>query len=192
MGSNGSVLPLFEQQIAKGGPLTLTHADAKRYFMTIPEAVQLVLQADSMGKGGEIFVLDMGDPVKIVDLATNLIRLSGLEPGRDIKLVYTGLRPGEKLFEELRLEGEGIKATPHPKIRVLDGGQVDPQQVRVWLDELSVLVDAKNMYELMKTLTTIVPEYTPSEELLSKSEVDRHDLLLGYARQRTGLSFAAD
>ncbi len=192
LGSNGSVLPLFEQQIAKGGPLTLTHPDAKRYFMTIPEAVQLVLQADSMGRGGEIFVLDMGEPVKIVDLATNLVRLSGLEPERDIKFVYTGLRPGEKLFEELRLEGEGIKPTPHPKIRVLDGGQVDLQQLRVWLDELSMLVEVKNMYELMKTLRTIVPEYTPSEELLAKSEVDRHDVLLGYARQRTGLSFAAD
>jgi FlaA1/EpsC-like NDP-sugar epimerase len=192
LGSNGSVLPLFEQQIAKGGPLTLTHPEAKRYFMTIPEAVQLVLQADIMGNGGEIFVLDMGEPIKIVDLATNLIRLSGLEPERDIKLVYTGLRPGEKLFEELRLEGEGIKPTPHPKIRVLDGGQVDLQQLRLWLDDLSMLVDAKNIYELVKTLTTIVPEYTPSEEMMMRSEVDRHDLLLGYARERTGLSFAAD
>ena len=192
LGSNGSVLPLFEQQIAKGGPLTITHPRAKRYFMTIPEAVQLVLQASIMGRGGEIFVLDMGEPIKIVDLATNLIRLSGLEPERDIKIVYTGLRPGEKLFEELQLQGEGIKPTPHPKIRVLDGGQPNVQQLRLWLDELSALVEAKNMHELIKTLKTIVPEYTPSEEILAKSEFDRHDFLYAYARERTGLSFAAD
>jgi FlaA1/EpsC-like NDP-sugar epimerase len=192
LGSNGSVLPLFEQQIAKGGPLTITHPEAKRYFMTIPEAVQLVLQASIMGRGGEIFVLDMGEPVKIVDLATNLIRLSGLEPQHDIEMVFTGLRPGEKLFEELRLQGEGIKPTPHSKIRVLDGGQPDVQQLRGWLDELSVLVEAKNIYELIKTLKTIVPEYSPSEELIAKSEFDRHDFLYAYARERTGLSFAAD
>jgi len=192
LGSNGSVLPLFEQQIAKGGPVTLTHPEAKRYFMTIPEAVQLVLQASIMGHGGEIFVLDMGDPVKIVDMAMNLIRLSGLEPERDIKLVYTGLRPGEKVFEELQLEGEGIKATPHPKIRVLDGGEIDLQQLQTWLNELSMLVEAKNTYGLVKALTTVVPEYTPSEEILTQSEVDRHDFLFGYARERTGLSFAAD
>jgi FlaA1/EpsC-like NDP-sugar epimerase len=192
LGSNGSVLPRFEQQIAKGGPLTLTHPDAKRYFMTIPEAVQLVLQASVMGKGGEIFVLDMGDPIRIVDLAMNLIRLSGLEPEKDIQLVYTGLRPGEKLFEELQLQGEGIKPTPHPKIRVLDGGQPDVQRLRTWLDELSVLTDTKNTYELLRTLKMIVPEYVPSEGLVAKSEFDRHDFMYAYSRQRTGLSFAAD
>jgi FlaA1/EpsC-like NDP-sugar epimerase len=192
LGSNGSVVPLFEQQIAKGGPVTVTDPAAKRYFMTIPEAVQLVLQASIMGQGGEIFVLDMGDPVKIVDLATTLIRLSGLEPERDIKIVYTGLRPGEKLFEETQLQGEGIKPTPHPEIRVLDGGQIDLEQLRAWLDDLSMLVEAKNMYAMLKTLKTIVPEYTPSEEIRMKSEVDRHDLMFGYTRDRAALSFAAD
>ncbi len=105
--------------------MTVTHPDARRYFMTIPEAVQLVLQASSMGKGGEIFVLDMGEPVRILDLVRNLIRLSGLEPDRDIKIDFVGLRPGEKMFEELKLEGEDIKPTAHEKIRLLTGSRTD-------------------------------------------------------------------
>jgi FlaA1/EpsC-like NDP-sugar epimerase len=140
LGSNGSVVPLFEQQIANRKPLTVTHPEIRRYFMTIPEAAQLVLQASTMGKGGEIFVLDMGEPIKIVDLAHDLIRLSGLEPQRDIPIVFTGLRPGEKLFEELRFDGEGLKLTAHEKIRVLDGGPASSSQVSAWLDELAVIV----------------------------------------------------
>lgn len=182
LGSNGSVLPMFEEQLARGGPLTVTHAEARRYFMTIPEAVQLVLQASTMGKGGEIFVLDMGSPVKIVDLAKNLIRLSGLDPERDVPIIYTGLRPGEKLFEELRLDGEDIMPTSHPKIRVLDGGSVDFAQVKRWLDDLSVLVGAKSVSGLVRKLKEIVPEYAPSSELLSVSEVDRHDFFAEYRR----------
>ena len=189
LGSNGSVLPLFEQQIANGGPLTVTHPDATRYFMTIPEAAQLVLQTSVMGHGGEIFLLEMGEPIKIVDLARNLIRLSGFEPDRDIKIVYTGLRPGEKLFEELRLEAENVKPTTHRKIRVLNGGRVDFQQVKRWLDDLSHMMETKNVYGLIQKLTTIVPEYSPSEDILTLCDIDRHDFAIHYNRPRT-LRFA--
>jgi FlaA1/EpsC-like NDP-sugar epimerase len=189
LGSNGSVLPLFQQQIARGGPVTVTHREAQRYFMTIPEAAQLVLQASVMGKGGEIFVLEMGEPIKIVDLAMNLTRLSGFDPGRDIEIVYTGLRPGEKLCEELMLEGEDVKPTPHKKIRVLNGGQVEFREIQQWLDRLSEAVEAKNVYSLVRTLKEIVPEYCPSKEMLSLCDIDRHDIVIGYDRARAGLTF---
>jgi FlaA1/EpsC-like NDP-sugar epimerase len=188
LGSNGSVLPLFQQQIARGGPVTVTHPEAERYFMTIPEAVQLVLQTSVMGKGGEIFVLDMGEPMKVVDLATNLIRLSGFDPGRDIEIVYTGLRPGEKLCEELMLEREDIKSTPHKKIRVLNGGQAEFRKIKQWLDQLSEAVEAKNVYSLVRTLKEIVPEYSPSKEMLSLCDIDRHDTVIGYDRARVELA----
>jgi FlaA1/EpsC-like NDP-sugar epimerase len=187
LGSNGSVIPIFQQQIAEGGPVTVTHPDAKRYFMTIPEAVQLVLQASAMGRGSEIFVLDMGKPIRILDLARDLIRLSGLEPEEDVKIVFTGLRPGEKLFEELMLEGEGVKPTWHPKIRVLDGGRVNFRQVCEWLDELQSTVESKNVSGLIDVLRRIVPEYTPSEEIRAMCEVDRHDVTLLYRRARASL-----
>ena len=191
LGSNGSVVPIFQQQIAAGGPVTVTHPEARRYFMTIPEAVQLVLQASSMGVASDIFVLEMGQPVRIVDLARNLIRLSGLEPDQDIRIIYTGLRPGEKLFEELMLEGEGVKPTSHPKIRVLDGGPASIGQVRFWLEELSALVEAKNVYGLVQTFQRIVPEYKPSEDILALCEVDRHDMALTYRRARGQLWYSA-
>ncbi len=165
LGSSGSVVPLFERQIAMRKPLTVTHPEVRRYFMTIPEAVQLVLQASTMGNGGEIFVLDMGEPVKIVDLAQNLIVLSGLEPGKDIPIVFTGLRPGEKLFEELQLDGEGMKPTAHEKIRVLDGGAVDGSRMNGWLNELSAIVREKNVDRLIAKLQGLVPEYAPSDEM---------------------------
>jgi FlaA1/EpsC-like NDP-sugar epimerase len=194
LGSNGSVLPLFQEQIARGGPVTVTHPEVQRYFMTITEAVQLVLQTSVMGKGGEIFVLEMGEPIKIVDLAMNLIRLSGFDPGRDIEIVYTGLRPGEKLFEELMLEQEDIKSTPHKKIRVLNGGQIEFRQMQQWLDQLSEAVETRNVYSLVRTLKQIVPEYCPSKEILSLCDIDRHDVVIAFDRARAGLALtpAAD
>jgi FlaA1/EpsC-like NDP-sugar epimerase len=188
LGSNGSVLPIFEEQIRHGGPVTVTHPEARRYFMLIPEAVQLVLQASTMGRGGEIFILDMGEDVKIDDLAKNVIRLAGFEPGNDIQIVYTGLRPGEKLVEELRLQAEGLGPTTHEKIRVLQGGRVDFLQVRSWLDELSTVVDSRNVYGLIKTLISVVPEYCPSEEILALCDVDRHDSISRYRRGRASLA----
>lgn len=187
LGSNGSVLPTFEQQLRNGGPLTITHPEMKRFFMTIPEAVQLVLQASTMGRGGEIFVLDMGEPVRILDLAKNLIRISGHD-SKEIKIVFTGLRPGEKLFEELQFEAEGLKATSHHKIRVLDGGKVEFVEVRKWLDELTPIVEARNVNALVAQLRTIVPEYLPSPEILGRCDVDRFDRSLSYRSARAGLS----
>jgi FlaA1/EpsC-like NDP-sugar epimerase len=191
LGSNGSVVPIFQQQIAGGGPVTVTHPEARRYFMTIPEAVQLVLQASTMGVASDIFVLEMGEQIRIADMARNLIRLSGFEPDEDIPIIYTGLRPGEKLFEELMLDGEGLKPTSHPKIRVLDGGPVNFEQIQIWLDELSALVEAKNMYGLVQTLRNIVPEYKPSEDVLALCEVDRHDMALVHRRARGQLWYSA-
>ncbi len=192
LGSNGSVIPIFEEQIRHGGPVTVTHRDVTRYFMTIPEAVQLVLQASVMGKGGEIFVLDMGEPVKVVDLARRMIRLSGYEPDRDIKIAFTGLRPGEKLFEELRLDAEGSKATLHEKIWMLEGTRVDFEVVRKWLEHLSALVEARNVHGLISKLVSIVPEYSPSAELMSLAEVDRHDMALAYRWERKHLNSSAE
>lgn len=162
LGSNGSVIPLFKEQIAKGGPVTVTDKRVIRYFMTIPEASQLVLQAGSMGSGSEILVLDMGDPVRIIDLAEELIRLSGLTPYEDIDIVVTGLRPGEKLFEELLIDGEGVLPTAHKKIKVLAPVHIDLQPVR---DELDVLYEAarsNSVHELMESLKQLVPEFKPT------------------------------
>ncbi|HRP09227.1 MAG TPA: polysaccharide biosynthesis protein, partial [Gemmatimonadales bacterium] len=161
LGSRGSVVPTFLRQLAEGGPLTLTHPDMRRYFMTIPEAVQLVLQASVLGQGGEIFALDMGRPVRISDLADDLIRLSGLEPGRDIEIVYTGLRPGEKMYEEVFFDGEGITPTSHPKIlhtatTSTPGGLVS--LVRLMEVRANAGADAD---ELRSYLMTLVPDYVP-------------------------------
>jgi FlaA1/EpsC-like NDP-sugar epimerase len=191
LGSNGSVLPIFEEQIKNGGPVTVTHPDIVRYFMTTTEAVQLVLQASSLGKGGEIFILDMGEPIQIVDLARRMIRLSGYEPDQDINIVFTGLRPGEKLFEELRFDREGVELTSHPKIWMLLGQKVKFENVRVWMEEISAMVEARNVYGLISKLVAIVPEYCPSAELTALSEVDRHDLAVSYRWARKGLDSSA-
>ena len=165
VGSSGSVIPLFKKQIEHGGPITVTHPEVTRYFMTIPEAVQLILQAGSMGKGGEVFILDMGVPVKIADIARDLIRLSGLEPDRDIEIKYIGLRPGEKLYEELVVVGEEIAATEHEKILVLRNGKHSmlSEDLETRISDLVELADAKDAFGLKKTLREIVPEYIPQE-----------------------------
>ncbi|MBI3857803.1 MAG: polysaccharide biosynthesis protein [Planctomycetes bacterium] len=161
LGSNGSVLPIFKEQLARGGPITVTHPEMKRYFMTIPEAVQLVLQAAVLGKGGEVFVLDMGEPVKIVDLAKDLIRLSGLVPDVDVRIEFTGIRPGEKLFEELRLDHEIAEKTPHPQIFLLRGDQRGRLEEAA-LGELEKLcINGATRSEIVPRLKQIVPDFRP-------------------------------
>ena len=168
LGSDGSVVPIFKKQIAKGGPVTVTHPEMKRYFMTIPEASQLVLQAASMGKGGEIFVLDMGEPVKIVDLARELITLSGFRPGEDIEMVFTGPRPGEKLFEELSIEGEDMLRTDHPKICIWKNIPMDREKLRASIDQLIALTRDKADYsQIVAKIKELVPEYIGSNNKTS-------------------------
>jgi len=162
LGSNGSVIPLFMEQIRTGGPVTVTDPDVVRYFMTIPEAAQLVLQAGSLGKGGEIFVLDMGEPVRIKDLAEELIRLSGFVPYEDMDIIFTGLRPGEKLFEELLIDGEGIMRTRHEKIRVADSVKMELSVVNASLKHLFALAEMFDITGIMNSLCTLVVEFTPS------------------------------
>lgn len=159
LGSNGSVIPLFKRQIANGGPVTVTHKKIIRYFMLIPEAAQLVLQAGAFAKGGEIFVLDMGKPVKIYDLACDLIRLSGLEPNRDIKIVFTGLRPGEKLYEELLMSEEGLEDTVHKKIHVGKPTFEDMNSLTIKLEQLRKLLEVDDIKELKRQMQLIVPTY---------------------------------
>lgn len=160
LGSDGSVVPIFKKQIAIGGPITITHPEMKRYFMTIPEASQLVLQAASMGKGGEIFVLDMGEPVKIVDLARELITLSGFRPGEDIEMVFTGPRPGEKLFEELSIEGEDMLRTDHPKISIWKNIPMDREKLRASINELVNITRNQGTHsQIVAKIKELVPEY---------------------------------
>lgn len=170
LGSNGSVVPIFKEQITAGGPVTVTHPEMTRYFMTIPEASQLVLQAFSMGKGGEVFVLDMGDPVKIVDLARNLILLSGLQPDRDIKIQFTGVRPGEKLFEELNLKDERLIPTSHAKIRsFVSHYEVDARQIGAHLQDLRRIVEMQDVSSLVLLMKEMIPDYNPTSRLLSEA-----------------------
>jgi FlaA1/EpsC-like NDP-sugar epimerase len=171
LGSSGSVIPLFRRQIERGGPVTVTHPEVTRYFMTVEEATQLILQAGSMGRGGEIFILKMGVPIRIADMARDLIRLSGREPEKDIEVVYTGLRRGEKLYEELITEGEGIVQTMHEKVMVLESekdtlvrGDGFKEAMRLAVDELEDCARGRDKKAIKVKFQEIVPEYRPSGE----------------------------
>jgi FlaA1/EpsC-like NDP-sugar epimerase len=172
IGSSGSVMPLFRRQIELGGPVTVTHPEVTRYFMTIPEAAQLIIQAGAMGSGGDIFVLEMGTPVRIADMARDLIRLSGKEPDKDIRIVFTGLREGEKLHEELITSGESIAQTEHKKIMVLNSngcvnGITGPLLLKEWLkphlEQLSEAAMHHDAIAIKRKMRDIAPEYMPQE-----------------------------
>jgi FlaA1/EpsC-like NDP-sugar epimerase len=165
LGSNGSVIPIFRKQIEEGGPVTVTHPDITRYFMTIPEACQLVLEAGFMGSGGEIFVFDMGEPVKIVDLARQMIKLSGYEPERDIKIEFTGLRPGEKLYEELLTNQEKTLPTYNSKVKIAEVADFDHEAKLAKIVSLLNSCEKLDEVELVKKLSAIVPEFKSSNHL---------------------------
>jgi len=174
LGSNGSVIPLFNKQIEEGGPLTVTHPDITRYFMTVPEACQLVLEAGFMGKGGEIFVFDMGEPVKIAELANNMILLSGLVPGKDIQIKYTGLRPGEKLYEELLTDKETSLPTHHPKIKKASVEKIDGKIVMTKTSGLLRTIYTHSKQDVIRIMRELVPEYMSTNdkyEVLNQSPI---------------------
>lgn len=192
LGSNGSVIPLFKKQIARGGPVTVTHPDIIRYFMTIPEAASLVLQAGTYAKGGEIFVLDMGSPVKIDTLARNLIRLSGLQPDVDIKISYTGLRAGEKLYEEKLMSEEGLKTTPNKLIHI---GSPIPFNENEFLKQLKLLMEVAydgQASELRRLIAEVVPTYRPAGEhgRAEKDDVFRAQMEIVKAAEEKNLAFS--
>jgi len=191
LGSNGSVVPLFQQQIAAGGPVRVTHPEMRRFFMTIPEAAQLVLQASTMGKGGEIFVLDMGEPVRIVDLARNLILLSGLRPDEDIRIEFTGVRAGEKLYEELNLSDESTLPTYHHKIKIFSGQSLSPARVAHIVDELAGCARDREIGRLLLAIKEIVPDYNPGAHLLRRL-IDAHPAQSGFTASVARLASAIE
>jgi FlaA1/EpsC-like NDP-sugar epimerase len=169
LGSNGSVIPMFKKQIALGGPVTVTHPEITRYFMTIQEACQLVLEAGAMGRGGEIFIFDMGQSVRILDLARKMIRLSGLEPDRDIEIVFTGLREGEKLYEELLNNHENTLPTHHKKIMIAKVKEYSYQDINKYIELFLDLVHDKNELKMVALMKELVPEF--------KSNYSRYEIL---------------
>jgi FlaA1/EpsC-like NDP-sugar epimerase len=187
LGSNGSVIPIFKQQIAQGGPVTVTHPDMQRYFMTIPEAAQLVMQAGAMGQGGEVFILDMGRPVKIVDLAKEMITLSGLRPGEDIEIEFTGVRPGEKLFEELSTGAESADKTKHPKIFIGKVAAPLASEVEAGVDHLLSIANEADIDAIRASLRKLVPEYRwPQAASASTSEPATEHETSRASSRRTG------
>jgi len=165
LGSNGSVIPLFKKQLEQGGPLTVTDPNIIRYFMTIPEAVSLVLQAGANAKGGEIFVLDMGQPVKILSLAENLIKLSGFEPYKDIAIEFTGLRPGEKLYEELLMSEEGLRATENELIHIGKPIEIDTDELYSVLEKMK-----QEMYDENADIRALVKQIVPTYQIPKKQK----------------------
>ncbi len=172
LGSNGSVIPRFRSQIAAGGPITVTHPEIIRYFMTIPEACQLVLEAGMMGEGGEIFIFDMGDPVKIVDLAKKMIRLSGLTEDKDIKIKFTGLRPGEKLYEELLAKKENTIKTHHPQIMIAQVREANYEEIKTQINELIELYVGQNNMSIVQKMKLIVPEFKSKNSLYAQLDAE--------------------
>jgi FlaA1/EpsC-like NDP-sugar epimerase len=194
LGSSGSVVPIFEKQIAQGGPVTVTHPEVVRFFMTIPEAVGLVLQSAALGTGGEVFVLDMGKPMRIADLARQLIRLSGLEPDRDIGIKFIGLRPGEKLYEELQHLQANCTDTAHPRIKRLTSEPEALEVVRRQLDQFNGALHEYSPEELKLMLKSMLPEYTPhlgdakpGDEIPSRGEKPTEVLVGGGESKRVGI-----
>lgn len=169
LGSNGSVIPMFKEQIKNGGPVTVTDPGVQRYFMTIPEASQLVLQAVCLGQGGDIFLLEMGEPMAILELAEELIRLSGLEPYEDIEISFTGLRPGEKMYEELLVAGENVMATSHEKIKVLAASHLDAVSCEAGIESLLAAACNNDIAGIIQGLQRLVPEYTPAYHFIGEA-----------------------
>ncbi len=174
LGSHGSVVPLFERQIRSGGPVTLTHPDIIRYFMTIPEAASLVLQAASIAKGGELFVLDMGRPVRIQELAQRMIQLYAPRDDRKVEIVYTGLRPGEKLYEELLLDGEGIAKTENEKIFIAQPEVISPDLLSQMLDKLQACLDAEG--DMLACLHELVPTFHDPDDVNKAAQAQKETL----------------
>jgi len=186
LGSNGSVVPIFQSQIAAGGPVKVTHPDARRYFMTISEAVSLAVQASTQSRGSEIFVLDMGEPVRIVDLAETMIRLAGMVPYEDIDIQFTGLRPGEKLIEELNCDG--MLATYQDKIQIIREQPLTWDSISGWIDELEALLAARHEPELIQHIQRLVPEYKPASKYAR--ETSEEPLLSGASKWSSSLSLS--